>query len=542
VNQDRDKLRNSDHNMRQQMAESQAELETLKRRSSEIEADLSRRNQNTRDELSQCQNRLQQINDQLNDALQSERRLKTMSSEAHAIAEHLQAARTQSEKEFSERLQAVEDELQRANAKVLHYKSREQELSTKENLLNRRIRDMEDELRVLQNTLRDTQASLHKANSKSTELADKLQRQELDRSKFEEEIATDKERLNREKQKLSSRLSAAEDAIQQYEKQLSDTKMELRKSTDYARELESKTHELEHNLSTCRQQTQALSDDFSQHSKARDWQLEALKTRLQVSDEKCKKACEREDELLKQLEAKHNEMARLECTSVQKELQSRQQIDAQQLKIKSLEDIVSHTKQDNEALHKLLEMPAEEFAFQAIERSGPMARTFRKSELPARRTSTSGLSIAHKPLFTPRDMPSQVPSSFASVQIKDETPVSCQGDELPQRDADLQKELSDLRTKMKSMDLSSDSSPKSNRYTTTHLPISQASQWPSHDVPIEADKKEKRDSTTHETRQPTKLTVRCLHPMFSSYTSLQFSCGNIYSLLISAICSSIRRT
>ena len=457
VEKECEKLRQSEHSMQQTQCEVQTELESNKRRAADIESDLTRRHQNSRDELTQCQNRLQQLNDQLNDALQSERRLKTISSEAHAIAESLQAARAQSEKDFTERLQAMEEELQRAQAKVLHYKSREQELTTKESALNRRIREMEDELRMVQNNLRDTQAGLHHANSKISELDDRVSQQKLDRSKLEEESMTTRDQLSREKQKLISRLSAAEDAVKQLEAQLTETKMALRRSQDTAHDLEAKTQELERNLTTSHIDTQSLSDDFSQHSKARDWQLEALKTRLQISDDKSKKSVQREEELLRQLEAKQKDMARLECTSVQKDMENRQQIDGLRLKLKSLDDVLGHTKKDNESLHRLLEMPVEEFAFQAIERSGPMARTFRKSELPGRRASMSGL-----PPTAPRRSLMAAEEQHLNTSTNPSRQSSMQGDEnqLPERDADLQHQVLELRAKMKAMEMEVVDSPK----------------------------------------------------------------------------------
>jgi len=455
-----EKLRVSEHNTQQSLLEIQTEFDTHKRRAADIEADLTRRHQNARDELVQCQNRVQQLNDQLNDALQSERRLKTMSSEAHAVAEGLQAAREQSEKDFTERLQAMEEELQRAHAKVLHYKSREQELTCKESSLNNRIRDMEDELRTVQNNLRDTQASLHHANSKISELSDRVSQQKLDRSKLEEESMSTKDMLSRDKQKLTTRLSAAEDAVKQLESQLSETKLALRRSQDHGRDLEAKTQELERNLAVSHTETQALSDDFSQHSKARDWQLEALKTRLQIADDKAKQAITREDSLLQQLEAKQAETARLECASVQKEMEGRQEIDALRLKIQSLEDVLGHTKKDNESLHKLLEMPAEEFAFQAIERSGPMARTFRKSELPGKRASMDGRAL---PPPVPRKslMPAADQSLYGSMPSKPfSVRNSCDESDLPERDADLQQQVLELRAKMKAMEMEVTQSPQ----------------------------------------------------------------------------------
>ena len=453
VNKECEELRISEHGMQQSLIEVETELESHKRRASDVETDLTRRHQSARDELTQCQNRLQQLNDQLNDALQSERRLKTMSSEAHAVAESLQAARAQSEKDFAERLQAIEEEMQRTQSKMLHYKSREQELTTKESALNRRIRELEDELRTLQNSLRDAEAGLHGANSKITDLTDKISLQQLEKSKMEDEAMTTKDSLSREKQKLSSKLSAAEDAVKHYEKQLAETKMALRRSQDEVRDLQAKTQELERNLNSSHHETQTLSDDFSQHSKARDWQLEALKTRLQIADEKTRKASAREDDLLKQLEDKQNALARLECSSVQQDMESRQQIDSLRLKIKTLEDVLGHTTRDNESLHRLLEMPAEEFAFQAIERSGPMARTFRKSELPGRRASMGGDSL---PPPVPRKSimatgePHGNPAFMTSVDRK--TPSAAE-ENLPERDADLQQQVLELRAKMKSMEL-----------------------------------------------------------------------------------------
>jgi len=482
VNRESEKLRLSEHGMQQTLIEVQTELDSHKRRASDIESDLTRRHQSARDELMQCQNRLQQLNDQLNDALQSERRLKTMSSEAHAIAESLQAARTQSEKDFAERLQAMEEELQRTQAKMLHYKSREQELTTKENALNRRIRELEDELRTLQNSLRDTEAGLHNANSKITELSDRISLQQLEKVKMEDDAMTTKDNLSREKQKLNSRLSAAEDAVRQYEKQLSETKMSLRRSQDEVRDLHAKTQELERNLSSSHHETQTLSDDFSQHSKARDWQLEALKTRLQISDDKVKKSSAREDDLLKQLQDKQNALARLECTSVQQEMENRQQIDGLRLKIKSLEDVLGHTKKDNESLHRLLEMPAEEFAFQAIERSGPMARTFRKSELPGRRASMGGDSL---PPPVPRK--SLLPAMETHGNPASSAIPSAQnliGDQsLPARDADLQQQVLELRAKMKIMEMEA-SSPSNEHF----IPDPNNSAWDTGSLATEADR------------------------------------------------------
>ena len=451
-----EKLRRSEHDTEQKLIEVQTELQLHKRHAADIENDLTRRYQNARDELVQCQNRLQQLNDQLNDALQSERRLKTMSSEAHAVAEALQAARAQSEKDFAERTEVLEAELQRAQAKVLHYKTREQELAKQECNLNRRIREMEDELRTVQNNLRDTQANLLYANSKITELSEKVSQQKVDRSRIEEEAMTTKDNLSREKQKLSGRLSAAEDAVKQLDAELSETKVALRKSRDEARDCETKIKELENHLQTSQTETQALSDDFSQHSKARDWQLEALKTRLQIADDKARKAIAREEDLLKDVESKQNELARLECSSVQKEMESRQQIEALKLKIKSLEDVLTHTKLDNESLHRLLEMPAEEFAFQAIERSGPMARTFRKSELPGKRASMSSLPPApRRSLMLPEDQ-----SLHSSVnRLSSANLLTTSEGELPVRDADLRQQVLELRSKMKAMEMEVSNSP-----------------------------------------------------------------------------------
>jgi chromosome segregation ATPase len=465
INKECEKLRISEHNTQQTLIEVQTEFDSHKRRAADLESDLTRRHQNARDELTHCQNRVQQLNDQLNDALQSERRLKTMSSEAHAVAESLQAARVQSEKDFTERLQAMEEELQRAQAKVLHYKSREQELTVKEAALSNRIRDMEDELRVVQNNLRDNQAALHHANTKISELSDKNSQQKLDRSKLEEEAMTTKDILSRDKQKLAAKLSAAEDAVRQLEEQLSETKLALRRSQDQGRDLEAKAKELERNLATSHTETQALSDDFTHHSKARDWQLEALKTRLQIADDKAKQACLREDSLLQQLEVKQAQTARLECESVQKEMECRQEIDALRLKIKSLENVLGHTKKDNESLHRLLEMPAEEFAFQAIERSGPMARTFRKSELPGKRASMDGRAL---PPPVPRKslMPPEDQSLYASLPNKSLSARNiCDESNLPERDADLQQQVLELRAKMKAMEMEVMQSPRA-QYST----------------------------------------------------------------------------
>ena len=76
--------------------------------------------------------------------------------------------------------------------------------------------------------------------------------------------------------------------------------------------------------------------------------LEAFKKRLQVADDKAKKACEREDQLLTKLESAQGEIARLECASVQKDMESRRQIDALHLKLESMQDILNHTAKDNE--------------------------------------------------------------------------------------------------------------------------------------------------------------------------------------------------
>ena len=461
MNKEGEHLRMSERSLKQELAQAKTELQVKDNRSSDIEAELTRRNQDCRNELAQCQARLQQRTNELNDALQCERRLKTMSNEAHAVADSLHAARTQAEREFAERLSTLEEELERAQAKLVHYKAREQELSGRETQLNRRISQMEDDLRSLQSALRDSQAALHLSNAKVTELSDQVAQQDLGRVRIEEEAAVTKDGLSRQNQKLTSRLAAADDAVKQYEKQLTETQLALRKNQDHAGDLETKVQELQQALSSYNLDLNTLTDEFSQHSKARDWQLEAFKKRLQVADDKAKKACEREDQLLTKLESAQGEIARLECASVQKEMESRRQIDALHLKLESMQDILNHTAKDNETLHRLLEMPAEEFAFQAIERSGPMARSFRKSELPASRAASASDVWPRKLPEQHSEPPVLVSPSTASRRSSAGTSVASAHSELTQRDADLQQELSELRARMKDMELSMEAENRS---------------------------------------------------------------------------------
>ena len=191
---------------------------------------------------------------------------------------------------------------------------------------------------------------------------------------------------------------------------------------------------------------------------------------------------EERTDLLKQLQDKQNALARLECTSVQMEMENKQQIDALRLKIKSLEDVLGHTKKDNESLHRLLEMPAEEFAFQAIERSGPMARTFRKSELPGKRASMGGDSLpppvprkSLMPAMEPHGNPASLAIPAAQNMIGD--------DSLPARDADLQQQVLELRAKMKTMEMEG-SSPSNLHF----MPDLNNSAWDMGSIATDADR------------------------------------------------------
>lgn len=464
---DHDVLRAAERAAQGRARQTQDALDALERRAADDRGRLQRELEHTRSELSAAQTRLQRTTDQLNDVLESEHRLKIMANEAHTVAETMHDARSTSEKEFMDRINLLEEEAARAQTKIAQLRAREADLCARENALNRRLADAEDAGRKVQERLRDTQAELSTARAAVGDLQEAVANT---KQESELAVALAAQRAEDATEKLrntASRLEEAEANLTSMETDMTHLRQAADRKEAQVRELEARCSELDEQARESLDEAQKQLEEFGSHSRARDWQADALKEQLQVADAHAKKAAQREADLLRSLEDTEAQVARMECAALQKDLSAQQQVKALHLREQGQLGQIEQLQSENASLRRLINMPAEELAAQTAARASLLARAGRRSSAanqgagPQHRSSSVGAGppdddgAARRYSAPVSDR--AAPRSHSSPPRNERGGASRASEPGPGRpaghDADLEAQVARLRQRMRSMDI-----------------------------------------------------------------------------------------
>eukprot|EP00960_Hanusia_phi_P073765 768082-Hanusia_phi.AAC.5 len=382
----------------------------------QVESDLGKHLNSAKEQIQVLHAKLKHAHDQLNDALASELRLKSMLDESHAMAEKLQQAQQQMEKEHMARIKSLEEQVSRAQEQLEEFQKREYETNERECKLMSKLGHLEEEFRSCQKSLRESELQTQESNSKKFEFQATIERQRVESATREEENSRRVHELKDEIRQQHARTLEAENKVQSLEAELLDLSLKLKAKANKVSELEEKLYELEKILLKGEEMSRRQRDDFILNTQARSWQLDALKRRVQVRlpalllalttmmqnfSEKEMQASAREQELLKTLEKSQTSLLRAESSNVHSELEGRQQVrrapmtwlaqvtcaqtEMLKMKIRSLEEKLAACEKDNENLERIINLPAEELASQALERSFAVKRALGLKEVNSSR-------------------------------------------------------------------------------------------------------------------------------------------------------------
>lgn len=213
------------------------------------------------------------------------------------------------EKELTQKLEAVEEELRRSVGKVAQLRERDKELSARDTTLSRRIQQSEEELRVAQERVRGLERDLDAATGRVDDLVGKLKHSEAERTQAAADAT--EEIHNLKTQKASSRLTSLQEDGKRLEKVLAEAREEGRRKEELAQALAGQVKELEGSVREREAQAAQLAAESNQNARARAWHADALSDRLKLAEEQLDKAAAREEELLNALEVSQTTAAQI---------------------------------------------------------------------------------------------------------------------------------------------------------------------------------------------------------------------------------------